>query len=85
MKRDLENKAKEYDEDLKLAMHQTQDRLFRELSDAVYQCGREDNKDVMVDVMTGRVFVINQDKVSSTKSIVASMDAKYNKNDKPKA
>ncbi|MFC1842631.1 OmpH family outer membrane protein [Candidatus Dependentiae bacterium] len=81
-KRDIENKAKEYEEDLKLAMQRGQESLFRDLSDAVYQCGRAEDKDVMIDVSSGRVYIINPEKVSSTKSIVASMDASYSKKTK---
>jgi len=77
MKRELEAKAREYEEELKLAMNQAQDKLFKELSDAVYECGRKEGYDVMHDVATGRVHIINQDKVSSTAEIVSSMNKNY--------
>jgi len=77
MKRELEGKAREYEEELKLAMNQAQDKLFKELSDAVYECGRKEGNDIMVDVATGRVYLINPDKVASTTDIVKSMDKNY--------
>jgi len=80
MKRDFENKAKGYEEEFKLAASQMQERLFRDLSDAVYEFGRKEGFDVMVDVITGRVYVINPDKVNSSTSIVSIMDSKHDKN-----
>jgi len=79
MKRDIENKAKSYEEELKLAMHQAQERVLRELADAVYECGRKAGKDVMVDVATSRVYIINPDKLSGTSSIVEVMNKSYDK------
>jgi len=79
MKRDIENKAKGYEEDLNLVIRHTQEKLFKELSDAVYEQGRKEGKDVMVDVATGRVFIINPDKISSTSSIVQNMNTAYDK------
>ena len=79
MKRDIENKAKGYDEDLKLAMNQAQEKIFKDLSDAVYKAGRAAGKDVMVDVASGRVYTINADKVNDTNLVVSNMDVAYNK------
>ena len=79
MKREIENKAKEYEEELKLTVNQTQQRLLRELNDSVYEVGRKEGYDVMVDTMSGRVHIINPDKVNSTTSVVGIMDEKYAK------
>lgn len=79
MKRDLENKAKGYEEDLNLVIRHTQEKLFKDLSNAVYELGRKEDKDVMVDVATGRVFLINPDKISSTSEIVQNMNKAYDK------
>jgi len=83
MKRELESKAKEYEEEFKLTARQAQERLSRDLSDSVYEVGRKDGYDVMVDVASGRSYVINPDKVNSSASIVASMDGKHAKNAQP--
>ena len=77
MKRDIENKAKGYEEELKLAANQTQERLFRDLSDSVYEIGRAKGYDVMVDVMSGRHYTINPDKVDCSTEIVSAMDKKH--------
>ena len=75
-KRELENQAKEYEEELKLVANQTQQRLFRDLSDSVYEVGRAEGHDVMVDVMSGRHYTINPDKVDCSTKIVSAMDKK---------
>jgi len=76
-RRDIENKAKGYEEDLRLLARQTQERVFNELSDAVYEFGRSENSDVMLDVATGRVVVINPDKVGSDEKILKAMDKNH--------
>jgi len=79
MKRDLENKGKAYDEDLKLLVQQGQMRVFKDLTDSVYVVGRDKNMDLMKDVATGQVVVINPDKVECTTSIVKVMDVNHDK------
>jgi len=80
MQREFENKAKEYDDELKLSMRQGQERVYREVQDAVYKYGRDNNCDVVVDVATGQHFVINADKVAGTNSIVQAMNTSYDAN-----
>jgi len=76
--RDLENKGKEYEEDFKILMRQSQENVYRDFSDAVYETARAAGHDIVVDVASGRVFVINPDKVSGTNSaVVKAMDKNY--------
>jgi len=77
LQREFENKAKEYDDELKLSMRQGQERVYREVQDAVYKYGRENAFDVVIDVATGQHFVINADKVSGTTSVVQAMNNSY--------
>lgn len=79
MKGDLEHDAKSYEEKLKLAMNQAQDRIFTDLTEAVLKAGKAAGKDVMIDIASGRVYPINADKVNATNMIVANMDAAYGK------
>lgn len=79
MQREFENKAKEYDDELKLSMRQGQERVYREVQDAVYTYGRGNSFDLVVDIATGQHFVINADKVAGTTSIVQAMDSSFDK------
>lgn len=78
-KRDLENKAKGYEEDLRLAMGQAQGKIGQYLADAVTKYGKAEGKDLMIDIVSGQVYPINPERIGSTNSIVASLDAAYNK------
>jgi Outer membrane protein (OmpH-like). len=83
MKRDIENKAKGFDEDLKLAMNQAQEKVSKNLFEAAKKAGQEEGADLLHDV--DRDIVINPDKINGfTSKIVAHMDAAYNKSLQPK-
>jgi len=82
LKESFENLAKKFDRELQLSMRQGQEKVYREVQDAVYKYGRENGFDVVIDVATGQHFVINQDKVSGTNSIVTAMNASYDNNTK---
>lgn len=83
MKRDIENKAKGYDEDLKLAMNQAQEKISKYLFEAAKKAGLEEGATLLHDV--DRDIVINPDKISDfTNKIVEYMDAAYNKTLAPK-
>ena len=83
MKRDIENKAKGYDEDLKLAMNQAQEKISKYLFEAAKKAGIEEGATLLHDV--DRDIVINPDKISGfTNKIVKHMDSAYQKSLEPK-
>lgn len=78
-KRNLENKAKDKEEDLRMSMNQAQANIGKYLMDAVTKCAKAEGYDVMVDVITGQTYVINSNKATSTQSIISSLDVAYSK------
>ena len=77
LKESFENLAKKFDRELQVSMRQGQEKVYREVQDAVYTYGRDNSFDVVIDVATGQNFVINADKVSGTNSIVQAMNKSY--------
>jgi len=79
LKENFENLAKKFDRELQLSMRQGQEKVYRDVQDAVYQYGRDKGFDLVMDA--AQHFVINQDKVNEgTKAVVSIMDANYDKN-----
>ena len=75
MNRDYENKLKDCDEQLKLAMQQVTDRLSRDVEVAVSEYAQANDIDVMADSITGRVVYVSE-RAQCTRDIIALMDSK---------
>ncbi len=56
MRRGLESKAQQFEDDLKISMQKVSERIAKEVDDAVVAMGKSGGYDAMVDKMTGRVI-----------------------------
>lgn len=79
MERNLGNKAKGYEEKIKLAARQVQEKAEKYITEGVIKSGSSQGKDVMVDLASSRMYWVNPNKQDSTSSVILHMDSAYNK------
>jgi len=76
MQRELEIKAKEAEEEYKLAMQKANDRISKEIIAVAEEIAKEDNLDAIIDKDSGRVLYV-ADKADHTAKIKDRMNKKF--------
>lgn len=75
MRRGLESKAQQYEEDLKISMQKISERIAKEVDEGVIAMAKAGSYDAMVDKMTGRV-IYTKAELDVTAAVTKQVDKK---------
>lgn len=78
MRRGLESKAQQYEEDLKISMQKISERIAKEVDEGVIAMAKAGSYDAMVDKMTGRV-IYTKAELDVTAAVTKQVDKKHAK------
>lgn len=78
MRRGLESKAQQYEEDLKMSMQKISERIAKEVDEGVIAMAKAGSYDAMVDKMTGRV-IYTKAEFDVTEAVTKQVNSKGSK------